>query len=155
MGINAAHAGPLFPPKDVPSGSCPANTALVWSAEGDAGHLACALVSPMVSVPQCPAGQLLAGINNGVAVCLDPSPSCVTTKLGTGPWTPAVAGHNTTVNGQGVFAVPMATVSNGSISDNGGSGKDDSLEIYCVTSASGQTYGHIAMCLSNEECPWR
>lgn len=69
--VTSAQAGQLFPPKNVDQKkSCPAGTTLVWSTVGDEGHVDCISTTSMVTVASCPAGQVMAGITNGVPVCV-------------------------------------------------------------------------------------
>jgi hypothetical protein len=74
---------------------------------------------------------------------------CVTSGLSEG-----VIGTKT-VDGHEVFVRRMAIIFNEAMADFGESGVDDQLEIFCVSRTLSDEFGHIALCLSNETCPWR
>jgi len=59
------------------------------------------------------------------------------------------------VDGHDVFVRRMATILNEAMDDFGESGINDQLEIFCVSRNPSDEFGHIALCLNNENCPWR
>ena len=65
--VGTAQAGSLFPPDNLasPNTPCPSNQVLRWSGDS----VVCADPSLGVSVAACPAGQVMAGISNGLPVC--------------------------------------------------------------------------------------
>ncbi|MGD0762499.1 MAG: hypothetical protein ABR929_04780 [Roseiarcus sp.] len=67
--LTSAQAGQLFPPNNLPDPkqSCPNGQVLSWT--GGDGTVDCTDPTPGVTVPSCPAGQGLTGLNQGVATC--------------------------------------------------------------------------------------
>ena len=59
------------------------------------------------------------------------------------------------VDGHDVFVRRMATILNEAMDDFGESGINDQLEIFCVSRNPSDEFGQIALCLNNENCPWR
>jgi hypothetical protein len=76
-------------------------------------------------------------------------PECVTSGLIQG-----VIGTRI-VDGQRYFVRRMATIFDNALDDFGASGVGDQLEIFCVSRTASDKFGEVAMCLSNESCPWR
>ena len=77
-------------------------------------------------------------------------PGCTTSGL-----TGGVVGWRT-VNGTEYYVRRMADINDFFVVDYGSSGAFDDLNIYCVsTSSTAGELGQIAICLSNENCPWR
>ena len=64
-----AHAGQLFPPKNLSNSqqNCPNGQVLSWN--GNDGCVECNDPSPGVTVARCPSGQELVGITNGQPIC--------------------------------------------------------------------------------------
>jgi len=63
-----AQAGSLFPPENMlstPNSQCPNGTVLKWTGDS----VICSDPSPGVSVAQCPATQVMIGVNKGVPIC--------------------------------------------------------------------------------------
>ncbi len=75
------------------------------------------------------------------------APQCVTSGL--------PVGVQRVIKNKVVFVRPIANVLNEAIEDFGENGIDDSLQLFCVTNRAKDAFGTIAMCLSNESCPWR
>ena len=75
-------------------------------------------------------------------------PECVTSGL-----TQGVLGFRV-IDGQIYFVRRMATILDSALNDFGASGTGVQLEIFCVTRTREDVFGKVAMCLSNEMCPW-
>jgi len=70
-----AQAGRVLPPINLPN--CIGNNVFLSWSTNDNGSVQCQDPSPAVSIPNCPAGQYISGIQNGVPVCSTaPSGSC-------------------------------------------------------------------------------
>jgi hypothetical protein len=74
---------------------------------------------------------------------------CVTSGLTQGVLGPKI------VDGHEFFVRRMAIIFDDALDDFGETGFGDELEIFCVSRTSSDEFGHLAMCLSNESCPWR